>query len=94
MLQTVTVNGAKVIVPDQNASNGVIHVIDKVLFPLPTGNIPQTVGGRSDLSTLLYAVGQANLTDTLNGKLIMRLLRGDNPRALASGLFPIQADKP
>ena len=54
--------------PDQNATNGVIHVIDKVMFPLPTGAIPQVVGDNPDLSTLLYAIAQANLTDALNGK--------------------------
>jgi uncharacterized surface protein with fasciclin (FAS1) repeats len=30
---TVTVNGAKVVAADVNASNGVIHVIDKVILP-------------------------------------------------------------
>jgi uncharacterized surface protein with fasciclin (FAS1) repeats len=29
----VTVNGATVIVPDIEASNGVIHVIDSVIMP-------------------------------------------------------------
>jgi uncharacterized surface protein with fasciclin (FAS1) repeats len=30
---TVTVNGAKVVAADVNATNGVIHVIDKVILP-------------------------------------------------------------
>jgi uncharacterized surface protein with fasciclin (FAS1) repeats len=30
---TVTVNGAKVVAADVNASNGVIHVIDRVILP-------------------------------------------------------------
>ena len=60
-------NGAEVTLTDQNATNGVVHVIDKVMFPLPLGAIPQTVGDNSELSTFLYAVAQANLTDALNG---------------------------
>ena len=35
---TVTVNGAKVVKADVNASNGVIHVVDTVLIPAPSGN--------------------------------------------------------
>lgn len=34
----VTVNGANVVAADVKASNGVIHVIDKVLLPEPTGS--------------------------------------------------------
>lgn len=34
--ETVTVNGAEVVIPDVAASNGVVHVIDEVLLP-PTG---------------------------------------------------------
>ena len=32
----MTVNGAKVVIPDVEASNGVVHVIDEVLIP-PSG---------------------------------------------------------
>jgi uncharacterized surface protein with fasciclin (FAS1) repeats len=35
---TVTVNGAKVVKADVNAANGVIHVVDTVLIPSPSGN--------------------------------------------------------
>lgn len=34
--ETVTVNGAEVVIPDVAASNGVVHVIDEVLLP-PAG---------------------------------------------------------
>ena len=40
---TVMVNGATVTATDLSASNGIIHVIDKVLMPTPTPNdIPRT----------------------------------------------------
>ena len=54
-------------VRDQNATNGVIHVIDKVMYPLPTARIPAIVAGTPSLSTLLYAVAQGKLVDALNG---------------------------
>jgi len=44
----------------------VIHVIDRVLYPLPTGNLPVTVANQPKLSTLLYAVAQAQLAGALS----------------------------
>lgn len=35
--EEVTVNGAKVVIPDVAASNGVVHVIDEVLLPPAAG---------------------------------------------------------
>ncbi|KAL4226721.1 hypothetical protein ACF0H5_014701 [Mactra antiquata] len=63
----VTVDGAKVIAVDQNATNGVIHVIDHVMFPLPEEDIPKTVAMTKQLSTLLYAVAQGQLAGPLAG---------------------------
>lgn len=64
----ITADGAEVAIADQNATNGVIHVIDKVLYPLPTGRIPTVVAEMPSLSNLLYAVTQGNLVEALNGK--------------------------
>jgi len=61
---TVMVNDAKVVKADIMASNGVIHVIDKVLLP-PT--VVDLATFSSDFSTLVAAVVKANLTGTLNG---------------------------
>lgn len=60
----VKVNQATVIETDIEAANGVIHVIDAVL--LPPGKIPQVLTERGDFTTLLTAVGAADLVDTLN----------------------------
>ncbi|XP_053377483.1 periostin-like [Mercenaria mercenaria] len=65
--QVVTVDGAEVVMVDQNATNGVIHVIDKVMFPLPSEDIPKTVAATPNLSTLLYAVAQGQLAGPLAG---------------------------
>ncbi|MCW8330730.1 fasciclin domain-containing protein [Photobacterium sp. SDRW27] len=77
----VTINGAKVIAGDLNASNGVIHVIDTVLIP---GNLSSlTVAGykkgekinlvevaatNDDFQTLVMAIRASGLTSTLEGK--------------------------
>ena len=65
--QTVTVDGAEVTLADQNATNGVIHVIDKVMYPLPTGRIPMILAGMKNLSTLVFAAASAQLIGALNG---------------------------
>ena len=55
--------------PNQNASNGVIHVIDRVMFPLPLEPLTGLVTKDPMLSTLLTAVKAAGLVDTLSGNI-------------------------
>eukprot|EP01083_Nonionella_stella_P153903 495099_1 len=76
----VKVNEANVIVADVIASNGIIHVIDKVLLPPLDGpsetastmlatasnSIHDIASGNPDFSTLAAAVDAADLTDTLS----------------------------
>lgn len=68
ILQVITASGSPVSMPNQNASNGVIHVIDKVMFPLPLEPLTGLVTKEKRLSTLLTAVKAAGLVDTLSGK--------------------------
>ena len=64
----VTVNGATVTLPDVATSNGVIHVIDKVLMPSDTPNdIPRTAQCTGIHDSLVAAVIQAELLETLQG---------------------------
>ena len=56
---------AFVVSPDVQASNGIIHVIDKVLFPPPT--IPVTANNTGIHTALVAALSQANLVATLEG---------------------------
>ena len=60
-------DGAQIILADQNATNGVIHVIDKVMYPLPTGKIPLTLAGMKNISTLVFAAASAQLVGDLSG---------------------------
>lgn len=62
----ITATRSKVAVADQMASNGIIHVVEKVMLP-PSGNIVAYVQGDSTLSTLLTAVTTADLATLLSG---------------------------
>lgn len=59
----VMINTAKVTKADVMASNGIIHVIDKVLMP-PT--VVDIAMNSTDFSTLVSAVIKADLVETLN----------------------------
>ena len=64
----VMVNDANVTLADVNSSNGVIHVIDKVLMPTDTPNdIPRTASCTGNHTSLVSAVIQAGLLETLEG---------------------------
>ena len=64
----VMVNGANVTLADVNTSNGVIHVIDKVLTPSATpDDIPRTAQCTGIHDSLVSAVIQAELLATLQG---------------------------
>lgn len=58
---------ARVTAADVSASNGVVHAIDKVLVPPGVLNIVQMAQLNPDLSSLVSAVGSANLQQALSG---------------------------
>jgi transforming growth factor-beta-induced protein len=60
----VSVDGASVIKTDIECSNGVIHVIDRVIMP-STNNIVQTAYEAGSFGTLIAAVEAAGLADLL-----------------------------
>ena len=74
----VKVNDSNVIIPDVQACNGVIHVIDAVLLPPTpeaapcpsedgTGTIVDVAVGNGSFGTLVAAVTAADLVETLSG---------------------------
>lgn len=60
---TVTVDGSTVITADVTASNGTIHVIDKVILP---ANVVGHAINNPDFSILVEAVVKAGLVDALS----------------------------
>lgn len=61
----VTVDGARIVKTDIEASNGVIHVIDEVILPK---DVVQTAAADERFSTLVKAVKAAGLVETLKGE--------------------------
>lgn len=60
---SISVNGARVVQADAQASNGVVHVIDRVLIPPVFGNLISTVQGIPTLfPTVSFTLFQAALT--------------------------------
>ncbi|CAA9279306.1 MAG: Sensory subunit of low CO2-induced protein complex, putative [uncultured Cytophagales bacterium] len=94
----VSVNGARVVQADVAASNGVIHVIDRVLLPPLAGNIVQTAVANSDnFSYLVAAVQRANLAGTLSGPGPLTVFAPVNQAFIAAGfatIADIQAAEP
>lgn len=63
----VTVDGANVVKTDVLASNGVIHVIDRVILPADK-NIVETAASAGSFSTLLAAAKAAGLAEFLGSQ--------------------------
>ena len=63
---TVSIDSSKVVKADIACSNGVIHVIDTVLMPV-ADNIPAVADKAGKFKTLLKAVKEAGLVETLSG---------------------------
>jgi uncharacterized surface protein with fasciclin (FAS1) repeats len=57
---------ARIIAADVEASNGVVHVIDRVILPADK-NVVETAQATPDLSILVEAVVAADLVDALSG---------------------------
>ncbi len=69
----VMINDANIVATDVVASNGVIHVIDKVILPpaaeeAAAGTIPEVAAAAGNFNTLLAAVTAAGLAETLSGE--------------------------
>jgi len=58
----ITVNGKKVSKADVAASNGVIHLVDDVLYPIPTESVAEKLGSDPRFSTLLTAIQAAGIS--------------------------------
>lgn len=86
----VFINGVEVVTPDVAASNGIIHVVNKVLVP-PAVTITGAVAANPSFSRLLYAInrvkngGGADIAAALNGAGPITVFAPDNAAFAASG---------
>ena len=62
----MTINGKRVYKTDIEADNGLIHLLNDVVYPFPLGNIMEVIRQDDHFSTLLSAIEAADLADTLS----------------------------
>ena len=57
----ISVNGAEIIhsLVDQTAKNGIVHFIDEVIYPIPTGTIYDYIKEDDRFRTLFQAIGES-----------------------------------
>lgn len=63
----VTVNCARLIKPDQHATNGIVHVVDRVITAI-SNNVQTLIEVDDELETLRTAIAAAGLTATLENE--------------------------
>jgi uncharacterized surface protein with fasciclin (FAS1) repeats len=80
----VSINGAKVTSADVAASNGVIHVIDRLILP-PNQDIVAYLQGIADYSLLVEAVVKAGLVTVLQGTGPFTVFAPNNAAFIALG---------
>ena len=91
----VCVNGVPVIAADIMASNGVVHVVGKVLIP-PTGNIVELAQGNSNFTYLVAAVvrasqGSTNVAAALSGAGPLTVFAPTNQAFINAGFPTIES---
>lgn len=71
LLQITTINGAQVLEDkkDIDIPQGIAHAVDRVMFPLPVGDIVQTLQSDRDrrFTTFLRAIFASDLAESLQG---------------------------
>ncbi|KAM9833715.1 transforming growth factor-beta-induced protein ig-h3 isoform X2 [Syngnathus typhle] len=63
----ITVNCARLIKPDQHATNGIVHVVDRVITAI-SNNVHMLMDVDDDLETLRTAIAAAGLTNLLESE--------------------------
>jgi len=88
----VSVNGARVVQADGQATNGIVHAIDQVLMP-PAGNILQIAQRDTSLSLLTAAAlrGGALVTGALSGTATALTVLAPTNAAFRAAGFPTVA---
>ena len=67
-LQITTISGANITSADNTATNGIIHVIDRVLYRFPEASTPQLVDEHVNLTTMALLIDKGGLHDVLKGE--------------------------
>ena len=55
--------------PDGDSNFGVLHIVNKVLYPVPVGTVLETIRPRNDTDKVLALLGNTSLPEQLRGLL-------------------------
>ena len=78
------INGSKISQADIIASNGVIHVLDKVMFP-PLANMLVTLGANPSYKLMVQGIAKAGLSTTFSGTTVYTVMAPTNAAFVAAG---------
>lgn len=77
IIQVTTINGAKIVEDKQDIviPQGIAHAVDRVMFPLPVGDIVQTLQSDRErrFTTFLRILFASGLAESLQGMLFMHI---------------------
>jgi uncharacterized surface protein with fasciclin (FAS1) repeats len=82
---TLTFNGATVVTPDILASNGVLHVIDRVLF-MPSGNAFVNLQANANFKLFVQAINKAAVSSSFTATGPITVFAPTNAAFIAAGL--------
>ncbi|XP_054768598.2 transforming growth factor-beta-induced protein ig-h3-like [Lytechinus pictus] len=84
----ITVNGARITNDIRTSANEIIQVVDKVIYPLPVGNVIETLDDNGAFSIIVDLVKRAELVAELESDPITVLVpTNDAFQALPSGVL-------
>lgn len=86
-----TVNGARILRADIRASNGTIHVIDRLLEPMKFAKLKDAVSGHTELTLFYQALLRSGLLNTLNEEAPLTVFAPTNTAIRAYGYADIEA---
>lgn len=86
-----TVNGARILRADIKASNGTIHVIDRLLEPVKFAKLKDAISAQLELTLFYHALLRSGLLNTLNQEALLSVFAPTNTAIRAYGYADIEA---
>ncbi|XP_041456623.1 transforming growth factor-beta-induced protein ig-h3-like [Lytechinus variegatus] len=87
-VKVITINGARIVDADREFTKEVIQVVDKVIYPLPIGNVIEALNGNKAFSVIVDLLKQAGIVQELESDPITVIVpTNDAFQALPSGVL-------
>ncbi|KAJ8301403.1 hypothetical protein KUTeg_020390 [Tegillarca granosa] len=74
--RVVTATGSKITQVDLQASNGVIHLIDRLMYPIPEESALQYLASKPNFTQLAYNAIRANIATELQALMNYHIVKG------------------